>query len=63
MNLIENYIEEVFKVEEVEHKDWMKEPYLSVTMIVNCYGSKRETNKWFTVGEWEEAKKTGYYMA
>jgi hypothetical protein len=36
--------------------------YYSVQAEINCYGHKEIVNHLFSIEEWEEAKKQGYYM-
>lgn len=59
MNLLEHYILEVISVNILEQVH----DYVSVTMIVNCYGHIYKDNKVFRVEEWKEAQEKGYYVA
>lgn len=68
MNILEQYIDEVYSVEDVtkemeEHVIAVgDERWLRVRMKVDCYGSKSDTEQIFRASEWEEAKKKGYFM-
>jgi hypothetical protein len=63
MNILEHYIKEIISVEEVPHEDWMKQKYLNVTLIADCYGDVREYKRWFGTDEWEKVKERGYFMS
>lgn len=61
MNLLEHYIKEIHKVEEVK-EDWGS--FILVDVTVNCYGRfERTTTSFMNTDEWEKAKEKGYYMA
>lgn len=61
MNLLEHYIEEVIK--ETKRKTQRGTDLVEVEMIVDCYGVIEQTTHIFLSGEWEKAKKDGYYLA
>lgn len=69
MNLVENYIEEVYSVDDVTDVfkkmtgKLPKERMLSVEMRVSCYGHVEDVSRVFYKTEWEKAQKDGYYMA
>ena len=69
MNLLENYIQEIYSVEDVtkhfieKTNQEPKEPLIKVKLKVNCYGNVEDKVKIFFLSEWEEAQKQGYYMA
>lgn len=68
MNILENYIDEVYSVEDVteqmeEHGIAVGgERFFRVRMSVDCYGNKSVKKQIFRASEWEEAKKKGYFM-
>ncbi|AII28523.1 hypothetical protein [Enterococcus phage ECP3] len=65
MNMLEQYIKEVHSVTPYT-ESWTKQygkDFLMVDLTVNCYGSLSRNERLFSVDEWEEAKKKGYYMA
>lgn len=68
MNLLENYIKEVYSVTDVTNRftektgEIPKEPLLKVKLRIDCYGCVEDTVKMFFASEWEEVKKKGYYM-
>ncbi len=68
MNILEQYIKEVYSVEDVS-KEAEKhgipvgnDRMLCVRMRVDCYGSKFDVEKIFRASEWEDVKKKGYFM-
>ena len=68
MNILEQYIDEVYSVEDVtkemeEHGIAVgDERFFRVCMKVDCYGNKSDTEQIFRASEWEEVKKKGYFM-
>lgn len=68
MNILEQYIDDVYSVEDVtkemeEHGIAVcDERFFRVCMKVDCYGNKQDTEQIFRASEWEEAKKKGYFM-
>lgn len=63
MNILEQYIERIIS-EKAYKEEWTKaynDKFVRVNMIVNCYGSKSEVNKIFTVDKWKEVKEQGFY--
>lgn len=64
MNLLEQNIERIIS-EKPYKEEWTKaynDKFVRVNMIVECYGSRSEVNKIFTVDKWEEVKKEGFYL-
>lgn len=61
MNLLEHYIDKIISEEKVKNPENGNE-YYRINAIVDCYGAKEEINRLFLIGEWEKAKKQGYYM-
>ncbi|ARK28755.1 hypothetical protein [Halalkalibacter krulwichiae] len=66
MNLLEQYILEVFSVEPYE-SDWTSEfperKFVKVNMKTTCYGVEITGDHIFNTEEWEKYQKQGYYMA
>lgn len=68
MNILEQYIDEVYSVEDVTEE--MKahgistgdELFFRVRMSVDCYGNTSDTEQIFRASEWEKVKKKGYFM-
>lgn len=65
MNLLEQYLEPGYKVTVLKDKD---SPIKGVTCVrydgkVDCYGDIQQVQKIFTLKEWHQVKKQGYYMA
>lgn len=65
MNLLGNYIIEVYNVKEKTYNYNGKQGLcVEVDLKSNCHGSeKRHTTTFLSMNEWEEAKRVGYYMA
>lgn len=64
MNLLEQNIERIIS-EKSYKEEWTKaydNKFVRVNMIVECYGSRSEVNKIFTVDDWEGIKKQGFYL-
>lgn len=61
MNLLEHYIDKIISEDFIINPNNNKE-YYKVKMIIDCYGSKSETIKIFSVDDWEVIKQKGYYM-
>lgn len=67
MNLLENYLVEVIKVEPCE-EDWTKEEWAKdkewiwVTATFNCYGNKTTNRSIYSKEEWQDIIDKGYYM-
>lgn len=57
MNLLEHYIEEVHKEEDIG------DGYLKVTVTCNCYGDVREYTHFVKKSQWEREKQMGYFLA
>lgn len=62
MNLLEHYIDKIISEDFIINPNNNKE-YYKVKMIIDCYGSKSETTKIFSVDDWKAIKQKGYYMA
>lgn len=60
MNILENYIVEIYSEKEIEHKELGK--MIEVSMKTNCYGSKVVGKHWFELDEWKKIKEQGYYL-
>ena len=69
MNVLENYINNIYSekeateefVEKTGHKPIEK--IFLLDMEVNCYGRKERVERYFYESELKEAKAKGYYMA
>lgn len=67
MNLLENYLVEVFEIEpcneEWTKEDWAKDKeYIYVTASFNCYGNISKHRRVYTRDEWQGIVDRGYYM-
>ena len=66
MNLLENYLLEIEKVEKYEGqllKELEDKSYVKVTATFNCYGIKtKEIDKLYEENKWEEIKRKGYKL-
>lgn len=69
MNLLEHYIEKVYRETDVTEKFGNhlgcsnNERYIDVEMDIDCYGARERVHKIFPESEWKEVKLNGYYMA
>ena len=65
MNLIENYILEVYLEEpcKVPFEDDPKRPWVHVKFKVDSYGRTEIEDRYFPKYEWEAIKKKGWYLA
>lgn len=63
MNLLEHYIEKIISVEPFNPPTQSEWEWVTVKMLVNCYGSVVETEMLLPVDDWEKIKAQGYYMA
>lgn len=69
MNLLEHYIEKVYRETDITEKFRSRidcsgdERYIEVEMDVDCYGVKENVRMIFSESEWRKAKHEGYYMA
>lgn len=67
MNLLENYLVEVFNIEPYESKwtkeDWAREKvWLKVTASFNCYGRITKTTDIYSKDEWDRIVERGYHL-
>ena len=62
MNLLKHYIDEIISEKKIQNPENGKE-YYRVNAIIDCYGQKEQIDQIFCIGEWEQAKAKGYYMA
>lgn len=68
MNLLENYLVEVIKIEPFTDEDWSNEPwakgkeFIWVTASFNCYGNISTHRRVYSTVEWQEIVDRGYYM-
>lgn len=68
MNLLENYLVEVIKIEPFTDEDWSDEPwakgkeFIWVTASFNCYGNISTYRRVYSTIEWQEIVDRGYYM-
>lgn len=61
MNLVEHYIKEVHKVEEIEYEHGS---FISVDLTTDCYGRiGRNKTSFSNLEEWNKIKEQGYYLA
>lgn len=61
MNLLEHHIDRVINEEKCISPHGTE--YIKVTMLVDCYGVKEQTEELFLPSEWKKTKKNGYYLA
>lgn len=68
MNLLENYLVEVIKIEPQCTEKWTKEDWAKdeewnyITATFNCYGRKTTHRRIYNKPEWESIVELGYYM-
>lgn len=67
MNLLENYLVEVIKIEPCEEfwtkEEWAKDKeWLYVTATFDCYGNKQTHRRPYKKEDWERIVDKGYYM-
>ena len=68
MNLLENYLVKVIKiepqcVEEWTKEDWAKDKeWMYITATFNCYGRETTHRRVYTKTGWQSIIDKGYYM-
>jgi hypothetical protein len=65
MNLLEQYIVEIYTVEPYEAEWTSKFPdrkFVKVNMKTTCYGRDQRQDHVFNTEEWSKIKEQGYYM-
>lgn len=66
MNLLEQYIVEIYSVEPYE-AEWTKKfpdrEFVRVDMKTNCYGRETKGERIFNTEEWKKYKEQGYFMS
>lgn len=60
MNLLENYIVEIYSEQEINHKELGT--LIEVSMKTTCYGRENTEKNWFKPDEWQEIKTKGFYL-
>jgi hypothetical protein len=63
MNLLEHYIIEVQVVKELQAPSYLKDTYLEVEVLCDCWGNKRVYKHVTTKANWERAMRQGYFLA
>lgn len=63
MNLLEHYILEVININELQMPEYIKEHYIEVEVLCDCYGSKRIYKHVTTRANWAREMNQGYFMA
>ena len=63
MNLLEHYIIEVKSITELQMPEHIKEPYIEVEVLCDCWGSKRTYTHVTTRASWEREMNQGYFLA
>lgn len=66
MNLLEHYIKEIHRVEDVSSEyteELFGEPLYKVDLTIDCYGKIERIAKYFFMTEWERVRIQGYFMA
>ena len=68
MNLLENYLVNVIKIEPFTDEDRSNEPWVNgkelirVTASFDCYGNISTYRRVYSTIEWQEIVDRGYYM-
>lgn len=68
MNLLENYLVKIIKIEPFTDEDWSNEEwakdkeFIWVTAVFNCYGCETTNRRVYDTKEWEAIVEKGYYM-
>ena len=60
MNLVENYIEPGYTVRTVRNK--AGESFVKFDGFVNCYGNVTHQSRIWTIDQWQQIKKQGYFL-
>lgn len=63
MNLLEHYILEVININELQMPEHIKEHYIEVEVLCDCWGDKRIYTHVTTRENWELELKQGYFLA
>lgn len=63
MNLLEHYIIEVYNINVLQISDYIKEPYIEVTVLCDCWGNRRVYKHITTRANWERELRQGYFLA
>ena len=63
MNLLEHYIIEVKNINVLQTPDYIKAEYLEITVLCDCWGSKRIYKHVTTRENWEREVRQGYFIA
>ena len=62
MNLLENYIQDSYKIEPVIPSPVKGVDYIKFKGKVDCYGNVQEETHIWSVEEWKQIKNQGYYL-
>ena len=62
MNLLENYIQDSYKIEPVISSPVKGVDYIKFIGKVDCYGNVQEETHIWSVEEWKQIRKQGYYL-
>lgn len=63
MNLLEHYIIKVINIDVLQTPEYIKEPYIEVTALCDCWGNKRIYKHVTTRANWEIEMTQGYFLA
>ena len=63
MNLLEHYIIEVKNINVLQMPEHIKEPYIEVEVLCDCWGNKRNVKHITTRENWIRELNQGYFMA
>ncbi len=63
MNLLEHYIIEVKNINVLQMPEYIKDDYIEVEVLCDCWGDKRIYKHVTTREYWEKELKQGYFMA
>ena len=63
MNLLEHYIIEVLNINELQTPEHIKEHYIEVEVLCDCWGDRRIYKHTTTRENWIREIKQGYFLA
>lgn len=63
MNLLEHYIIEVKEINVLPAPDYIKDEFLEVKVLCDCWGCKEVVSHYTTRENWKFDMERGYFMA